>query len=123
MQYPSDSQVHQEAADADDKDRQPDDLDIFPEGSMVSLEEDPAGDKPQGKGVGQRSQDLRAMVPKRALDGGLSLRNPHGDQGHDDGGRVREHVSGIGQQGQAARYDAPDDLGHHVGRDQNQGNE
>ena len=63
VQDPSSSQVHDETADTDKQDRHSNYVNVFLEGPMLGLEENPAGDKPQGEGVDQRSQYLGAVIP------------------------------------------------------------
>ena len=56
------------------------------------------------------------------LHRGRLVGNPHGHQGHGNGGGVGEHVTRIGDEGQAARQYATYHLGHHVGGNEAKGN-
>ena len=78
-----------------------------------------ASDTPTEQGaLGERHQDLRAVVAVGALRRGGALREAHREQTQREGDHVDQHVTGVGQQGERARQDAADHLRQHVARGQ-----
>ena len=120
VEYPCGAEVDEEAADADQEHGQADHLDLFREGPMVGLEEDPPSYEPQRERIDERGQYLRAVVPESALHRRFLLRDPHGHQRHCNGSRIGEHVSSIGEQRQAPGQDAAGSLRPCVGQNYNE---
>ena len=89
---------------------------------MVSLEEHPGGDQPQGYGVDQGGEHIGALIAEGPLDGSGLAGEPDGEEGQRDRRAVGEHVQRVRYQGETSRDDAADDFGHHVRQDQDQRN-
>lgn len=114
MKNPGCDKIDKQAANPNYQYRQGIYLRHFDEGAMICLEDYPSGDNPQGECVGEGSENLGAVVAESALDRCGSFGNPHSDKGHEDGGSISEHVTGIGKKREAARQDATDYLRDHV---------
>ena len=87
------------------------------------LGEDGAGDGEQHGGVDGRGQDLRPGGAVGAPRGRRPAAEPDGDEGQRQAEDVGAHVGGVGEQGQAAGEDAPEQLHQQVpaGEGQHQG--
>ena len=119
VQHPGDQGVDAEPDGPDDQHQSTLDIVIVIAGdaardAVVGLQQDQCRDDPQGEGVRQRRQDLRAMVAEGALRGRRAGGEVNGEQGEPDRRRVGEHVSGVRQQRKASRQHAADDVDEHV---------
>ena len=83
-----------------------------PEVGFVS---DPCGQNPEGQCVEQHDQHLGTMVAISTGYGRRALSNPHREQGERDSDSVGEHMGRVGEQAEAARHNAADDLNDHMG--------
>ncbi len=82
------------------------------------LHEDPDRERDQEHAVGERGENLRALVAVRPLGRGRLGREPRGDERETERDVVREHVHRVREQGEAPRVEAADDLDGRVRRGQ-----
>ena len=115
MQDPQADQVDREAADRHQQHRQAGDRVRLGE-ARPGLVEDDQPDPEQEHGVGDGGQDLGAVEPERLAQGGRTGGDPQRPERHPQPDDVRQHVAGIGEQGQRAGEQAADDLGDEVRR-------
>ena len=121
-QYPDGNQVDDQPRTAGHQHDAGSHLRDFPK-AVVSLKENPAGNHPQTDYIEQGGQHLSAVISESALNGGWPVGNPHREKCQCDGGRVGEHMGGVGQQGQTARQNARYYLNPHKAGNQRQRNQ
>jgi predicted ester cyclase len=79
------------------------------------LDEDPDREHDEHDAVRKRCEDLGALIAEAPLGSAGPAREPDGDQSQRERQVVREHVSGIREQGEAAGQQAADDLDRREG--------
>ena len=82
---------------------------------------DPARDGPQAECIKGGGQYFGSLVTESSLNGLRSPSDPHRHQCQCNGSGVGQHVSGIGEQCQAAGKNPAENFGDHEAGDQNQG--
>ena len=82
--------------------------------------DDHQSDRRQRRPVGERGEDLGAVVAEGALVGRRPPRDPEREQRQPQRGGVGEHVPGVGKQRQRVGEPTPGRLGDHVDRHQRQ---
>ena len=117
VQDPRGDQVDGQAADRDRQHQPRLDLGRVAE-AHPGLDEDPDRDRDQGDAVEERREDLGAAVAEGAARAPGAAGEPGGEQGDAEREAVGEHVRGVGEQRQAARDQAADDLGDEEERGQ-----
>ncbi len=91
---------------------------------LQGLVQDEEADAHEDGPVHERGQDLDPMVPVGACLGGRALRHLHGEEGEAEADHVRQQMAGVGQEGEAARQQAPHGLhGQDQGREDEHGQE
>jgi len=90
---------------------------------VPGLDEDRARHPEQQQRVGQRGEDLGAVIAVRLGRRRRARGEPRGDQGEGERGGVGQHVARVGQQGEAARPQAGDELDDHHGAGQREGDD
>ena len=95
MEYPGGGNVDQQTAYAHKQHGPALHVHLFGEGPVIRLKEYPARNEPETEGVGHGCQHLRTVVAEGALGGRLSLAEPHGNERHDDGRGVGQHMAGV----------------------------
>ena len=84
------------------------------------LDEDPDRERDQEHAVGERGENLRALVAVRPLGRRRLGREPRGDERECERDVVREHVHRVREQGEAPRVEAADDLDGRIRRRQDE---
>ena len=97
--------VHGEADGGDDQHRHAQHLDRL-EHALDGLEADHRRDEEQGEAIGECGQNLETIKAVGALPVGGAPGDTHRQVGEREGGRVGQHVAGIGEQRQRAGDDA-----------------
>src|SRR5215210_4571171 len=88
--------------------------------ARVGLDEDPDRDRHQRHPVREGGQDLGPTVAEALLRCRRSPCQPGGEKGDPEREVIREHVSRVGEQGEAPREEAADDLHHREARGQDE---
>ena len=102
--------VHGQAGDRHDQHQAAFDDDRRPQ-PADRLDDDQERDADEGRAVGQRGQDLGALIAVGPRRRRRAAAKSHREQGQRDGCRVAGHVAGVGQQGQRAGDEAAGDFG------------
>lgn len=119
MEHPRGRHVDEQAEHAHDEHAQPFHVRdvLYP---VIGLEQHPSADDPEGEGVHHGGESLQTLVAVGALHRGLPLREAKGYQGEGYRHGIRDHMTGVRQQGQALGEYAADDLGEHEPGNQHQ---
>ena len=88
--------------------------------AIDGLPHDVGREQPHQQDVGRRGEDLHPVEPVGSLHGRRPLGQPDREQCQPEGRHVHEHVTCVGEQRQAARQEAADQLGHHEQSGQHQ---
>ena len=113
-------EVHHDAQDRDQKDRQTVHVRRVDEAAHA-LQHDHQRERHERRAVELGGEDLGAPEAEGEVAAGGPPREPRGEQRQRDGTGVREHVGGVGQQRQRVGQHTGHDLHGHQPEDQDQG--
>ena len=85
------------------------------------FDDNPEDDGGERQAVQRGGDDFAATVAEGVFERGRAVAPVKGGEGEAEGDGVREHMSGVGKQGEAVGQQAADDFDQHEGGDKQQG--